>query len=86
MNAVPEKRRDLKALRAIQRKVSELEERIAALEQAQSERSAELSKPETYENRELYGRLLSEYRDDTAKLEELMGRWERAQAELADHN
>jgi len=84
--AAAEKRRDAKALRVLQRKVSELEERIGALEQAQGERSAELSKPETYEDRQRYGRLLSEYREDAAKLEELMRRWELAQAELVDQS
>lgn len=70
-------------VRAQQKKVAELEERIAALEARQYERSAELSRPEIYDDQARYNELLGAYRDDAAKLEELMGRWEQAQAELA---
>jgi ATP-binding cassette subfamily F protein 3 len=73
-----------RARRDLERKVKELEERIAALETQQEERSTELSKPETYADTKRYGELLSAYRDDAAKLEDLMGRWERAGAELAE--
>jgi ATP-binding cassette subfamily F protein 3 len=68
--------------RALERKIAEIEERIAALEAVQAERSAELSKPETYADRARYGELLSAYQDDAAKLEELIARWERTQADL----
>jgi ATP-binding cassette subfamily F protein 3 len=76
-------RKGAKNTRALERKVAELETRIAALEAVQAERSAELSKPETYADRERYGELLAAYQGDAIKLDELMGRWERAQAELA---
>ncbi|TFH22543.1 MAG: ABC transporter ATP-binding protein [Myxococcales bacterium] len=66
-----------RARRGLERKIKELEERIAALETEQAERSAELSKPETYGDAERYHQLLNAYRDDAAKLEDLMGRWER---------
>ncbi len=61
-------------------KISELEERIARLEQSQTERSAELSRPETYADQERYGELLRTYQTTAAKIEELMSRWERAQS------
>ncbi len=71
-------------VRAHQTKVTELEERIAQLEQSQEARSTELSKPEIYDDQKRYSELLTSYRDDASKLEELMGRWEAAQAELAE--
>jgi uncharacterized small protein (DUF1192 family) len=77
------KRRDDKKVRALQKSVAELETRIAALEEQQAQRSAELSKPETYADSARYGVLLAEYQADAAKLEDLLGRWERAQAEMA---
>ncbi|RMF20386.1 MAG: ABC transporter ATP-binding protein [Deltaproteobacteria bacterium] len=64
-----------------QAKIAELEERIAALERAQAERSRELSKPETYADQARYGELLGAYQSDAAKIEELMARWERAQSD-----
>jgi hypothetical protein len=73
-----------KNARAIEKKIADLEARIAALEQTQTERSSELSKPETYADRERYGELLSAYQSDAEKLEELIARWERTQAELTD--
>jgi len=60
----------------------ELEERIAALEALQEQRSTELSNPAIYDDQARYNELLSGYRDDAAKLVELMARWETAQAEL----
>ncbi len=74
---------DQRARRGLERKVKELEERIAGIEAAQAERSSVLSKPETYADTEKYNELLGAYRDDAAKLEELMGRWETLSAELA---
>jgi ATP-binding cassette subfamily F protein 3 len=81
---------DRKAERARQREVErlrkragELEERIAALEATQAERSSELSRPEVYEDSARYSSLLAAYTEDASKLEELMGRWEAAQSELA---
>jgi ATP-binding cassette subfamily F protein 3 len=75
-------KRGNKNSRAVERKIADLESRIAALEKVQAERSAELSRPETYADRDRYGELLSAYQSDAAKLEELIARWERTQAEL----
>jgi len=71
-----------KAARGLERKIKDFEERIAAIENEQAERSTELSKPETYADTERYNALLASYREDASKLEELMGRWEAAGAEL----
>jgi ATP-binding cassette subfamily F protein 3 len=71
-------------VRAHRKKVTELEERIAAIETQQEARSSELSKPEIYDDQARYTELLNSYRDDAAKVEELMSRWESAQAELAE--
>jgi ATP-binding cassette subfamily F protein 3 len=68
--------------RQAERRVSEYEARIAEIEAAQTERSSQLSKPETYADATLYARLLDEYRRDAGKLEELLGRWEAAQSDL----
>jgi ATP-binding cassette subfamily F protein 3 len=76
----PKKKRGSQSL---ERKIAEYESRIAELEQAQSDRSAELSRPEIYDDRARYDSLLGEFQRDAAKLEELIGRWEAAQSELA---
>jgi ATP-binding cassette subfamily F protein 3 len=81
----PERKRVNPARVKTQRKkVTEFEERIAALEQEQETRSTELSKPDIYDDQKRYNELLGGYRDDASKLEELMARWEQAQAELVE--
>jgi ATP-binding cassette subfamily F protein 3 len=80
--ATASRRTNAKGTRALERKIADIEERIAALEKVQAERSAELSKPETYADPARYGELLGAYQADAAKLEELMVRWERTQADL----
>jgi ATP-binding cassette subfamily F protein 3 len=70
--------------RALEKKVQDYEKRIAELETQQTGRSTELSQPEVYADQSKYGSLLSAYTEDQKKLEELMLRWEQAQAELAD--
>jgi ATP-binding cassette subfamily F protein 3 len=71
-------------IKVVQGRVADLEKRIANIEAAQSERSAELSKPEVYDDGGRYSELLSAYRSDAEKLEELMARWEHAQSLLGE--
>ncbi len=68
----------------VRKKVAEYEHRIAELEKVQAERSAELTKPEIYENQPRYHDILSSYTTDQQKLEELIVRWESFSAELPD--
>jgi ATP-binding cassette subfamily F protein 3 len=83
-NATPERKRVNPSLvRKQRKKVADLEERIAKLEAQQEQRSTELSNPAIYDDQARYNELLSGYRDDAAKLAELMVRWETAQAELS---
>ncbi len=70
------KRRDL------EKRVADYEKRIAELESQQAARSGELSQPEVYADQQRYGTLLKGFTEDQKKLEELMLRWEQAQAEL----
>jgi len=77
-----EDKRRRAARRDVERRVGEYEARIAELEAAQAERSAVLSRPETYADVSRYEALLGEYRHDQQKLEELLARWETAQSEL----
>jgi ATP-binding cassette, subfamily F, member 3 len=69
--------------RGAEKKVQDYEKRIAELETLQAGRSADLSQPDVYADQAKYGALLSSYTEDQKKLEELMLRWEQAQAELA---
>jgi len=78
-----EDKRRRSARRGVERRVGEYEARIAELESVQAERSAVLSRPETYADVTTYQRMLDEFRRDQHKLEELLGRWEAAQSELA---
>lgn len=71
------------SVRELQRRVSEYEERIAALEAAQLARSAELADSEVYADKPRYNGILNTFTENQRKLEELMQRWEAAQAELA---
>jgi len=70
--------------RELERRIADYEARIAAIEKAQEERSRELSDPAVYADHSRYGTLLAAYTDDKNKLEELMLRWEQAQASLAE--
>ncbi|MGE0869115.1 MAG: ABC-F family ATP-binding cassette domain-containing protein [Kofleriaceae bacterium] len=69
-------------LSPLEKQVTQLEERIAALEAEQKVRSAELADPAVYEEAARRNKLLSDYQSAADKLEELNGRWERAMAEL----
>jgi ATP-binding cassette subfamily F protein 3 len=71
-----------KTLGPLEKKVSDLEERITALETTQAKRSTQLSDPEVYADGARRNTLLSEYQSDQVKLEELTGRWEAAAEEL----
>jgi len=66
----------------IKKRVDELETRISKLDALQVERSAQLSDPEVYCDDGRRNRLLNEYQEAAAKLEELTGRWEVALEEL----
>lgn len=68
--------------KALQRQVKELETRIAKLEEVQLQRSTELAKPETYADQARYNETLASYTEDATKLEDLLRRWEAAEAEL----
>ena len=71
-----------KLLGPLEKQVSQLEDRIAELESAQSRRSTELADPAVYADDARRRRLLGEFQDAQEKLEELTGRWETAAAEL----
>jgi len=71
-----------KALGPLEKKVADLEDRIAALETAQAGRSAELADPAVYADDARRRTLLGDYQGDQAKLEELTARWEAAAEEL----
>jgi len=73
-----------KKLKPLQRKVAELEGRIAELEAAQSQRSIELASPAVYQDEARRSKLLDEYQDAASKLEDLSGRWEIATLELEE--
>jgi ATP-binding cassette subfamily F protein 3 len=70
--------------RDVERRIAEHETRIAELEREQAERTDTLSRPDTYGDSALYARLLGEYQRDARKLEELLARWEAAQAEIVE--
>ncbi len=79
-----ERARRSKQLKPLQRKVAELEARIAELEDAQSKRSVELADPAVYQDEARRSGLLDAYQEAAAKLEELTGRWELATMELEE--
>jgi ATP-binding cassette subfamily F protein 3 len=79
-----ERARQSKRLKPLQRKVAELEARIAELEDAQKQRSVELADPNVYSDDARRTKLLDEYQDTASKLEELGGRWELATMELEE--
>jgi len=66
----------------LEKTVSQLEDRIAALEAEQKVRSAELSDPSVYDEAARRNKLLSDYQAASDKLEELTARWETAMAAL----
>jgi ATP-binding cassette subfamily F protein 3 len=66
------------------RRIAEYEARIAELEAAQAERGKTLSDPATYADTERYAAILADYQRDARKLEELLARWEAAQAEIKE--
>jgi ATP-binding cassette subfamily F protein 3 len=69
-------------LKPLEKKVADLEERIAVLETEQKTRSAELSDPAVYDDAPRRNKLLSDFQAAADKLEELNPRWEAAMAEL----
>ena len=71
-----------KVLGPLEKKVSDLEDRIAQLEAAQARRSADLADPAVYADEARRRTLLGDYQGDQAKLDELTGRWETAAEEL----
>jgi ATP-binding cassette, subfamily F, member 3 len=79
-----ERNRRARVLGPLEKQVGQLEDRIAELEAAQSIRSAQLADPEVYADHARRTRLLGEFQDAQAKLDELTGRWERAAAELEE--
>ena len=76
------RQRRAKQLGPLEKQVAQLEERIAALEAAQAKRSTELADPAVYADEPRRRKLLGEYQDDQAKLEDLTARWEHAAGEL----
>ena len=77
-----QRQRRSKVLGPIEKRVTDLEERITALETAQARRSGELADPGVYADDARRRKLLGEYQSDQQKLEELTGRWEAAAQEL----
>jgi ATP-binding cassette subfamily F protein 3 len=72
------------AVRALSKRLENYEQRIAGIEEAQAARATELSRPEVYDDQERYQALLSAYTADQSKLDELLARWEAAQAEFEE--
>ena len=79
-----DRNRRAKRLKPLQRKVSELEVRINALEEAQKQRSVELADPKVYADGARRGELLNAYQDAAAQLDDLSARWELASMELEE--
>ena len=71
-----------KTLGPLEKRVTDLEERITAIETAQTGRSAELADPAVYADDARRKKLLKDYQSDQEKLEELTPRWEAAAQEL----
>jgi len=69
-------------LKPLEKKVADLEERIAVSEAEQKTRSAELSDPSVYDDAPRRNKLLSDFQATSDKLDELNPRWEAAMAEL----
>jgi ATP-binding cassette, subfamily F, member 3 len=77
-----ERTRRNQKLGPLEKQVATLEARISEAEVAQAGRSAELADPAVYADDARRRRLLGEYQQGQAKLEELTGRWESTMAEL----
>ncbi len=78
-----------KVVGPLEKKVADLERRIAKLEDAQAERSSDLADPAVYDDATKRNELLAEFQKASTKLDELTTRWEnslealeKAQAEL----
>ncbi len=71
-----------RVLGPLEKKVSELEERIGELEREQTGRSAELSDPSVYDDAPRRNKLLDSYQKAAARVNQLNARWEHAQEEL----
>ncbi|MCC6159882.1 MAG: ABC-F family ATP-binding cassette domain-containing protein [Deltaproteobacteria bacterium] len=71
-----------KALRPVKRAIEELEGRIAALEAEQKDLETKLADPE-FDGSGEAGEATRRYRQNMAKIEELMARWEHRQEDLA---
>jgi ATP-binding cassette subfamily F protein 3 len=67
-----------KKLKPLERKVAELEDRIAMLEAEQKERGSLLSDPAVYADAKRRDGLLADYQSTQDKLDELTARWEAA--------
>ena len=77
------RRRELRErLGPLEKEVKSLEARIESLEEAQRERSVELSDPATYDDAKRRRVLLDEYQRDADELERLTSRWEMKSAQL----
>ncbi len=76
-----EKRQRL--LGPLRKEVAQLEERIAALEVEKKGAEAQLSDPTLFADAARSSPLVKAYREAEKKLEELYGRWEHKQEELA---
>ena len=68
----------------LEKRVKELEARIAQVEDDQKRRNAELADPAIYEDDARRSALLAEYQQAASELDELTGQWEIAQGDLED--
>jgi ATP-binding cassette subfamily F protein 3 len=66
----------------LEKTVSQLEDRVGALEAEQKTRSADLADPAVYADAPRRNKLLSDYQAAADKLVELTARWEAAMAQL----
>ena len=71
-----------RVLGPLQKRVSEVEERISKLEAEQADRSRQLADPTVYDDARRRDQLIGDYQSGASKLAELTGRWEAAQEEL----
>ena len=71
-------------LRRYRDAVSKIEDEITALEQRQSELTAELEKPETYDNPAHALKINREMNETVQRLESLTPEWEKAASQLAE--
>ena len=79
-----DRQRRSKKRKDAQQAVHDLEKRIARLEQKQNELTAELEKPETYENAGKAVQINRDLSDVTRNLEALSPKWEEAAARLEE--